>query len=65
MKDKWIEGKIDMEMSSVDSQIEKLHEDWDEEEKQQFAPEYKETPSEVKGLMDMEIKNSVKWEDLP
>ena len=54
-----------MEMSDVDSQIEKLHEDWDEEEKQQFAPEYKETPSEVKGLMDMEIKNSVKWEDLP
>ena len=65
LKDKWIEGKIDMEMSSVDSQIEKLHEDWDEEEKQQFAPEYKETSSEVKGLMDMEIKNSVKWEDLP
>ena len=23
----------------------------------QFAPEYTETPSEVKGLMDMEIKN--------
>ena len=33
LKEKWVEGKIDMEMSSVDSQIEKLHEDWDEEEK--------------------------------
>ena len=54
-----------MEMTSVDSQIEKLHEEWDEEEKNQFAPEYTETPSEVKGLMDMEIKNPVKWEDLP
>ena len=47
-----------MEMSSVDSQIEKLHEEWDEEESKQFTPEYTETPSEVKGLMDMEIKRS-------
>ena len=36
-----------------------------EEERKQFAPEYTETPSEVSGLMDMEIKNPVKWEDLP
>ena len=65
LKEKWIEGKIDMEMTSVDSQIEKLHEEWDEEERKQFAPEYTEKPSEVKGLMDMEIKNPVRWEDLP
>ena len=65
LKEKWIEGKIDMEMTSVDSQIEKLHEEWDEEERKQFAPEYTEKPSEVEGLMDMEIKNPVRWEDLP
>ena len=37
----------------------------DDEEAKQFAPEIIETPSEVEGLMDMEIKNPVKWEDLP
>ncbi len=42
-------------MASVDAQIKKLHEEWDEEEKKQFAPEIIETPSEVEGLNDMSI----------
>ena len=63
LKDKWIEGKIDMEMSSVDSQIENLHEDWDEEERKQFSPEIIETPSEVDGLNDMSISFSSEEED--
>ena len=44
-------------MTSVDAQIKKLHEDWDEEEKKQFSPEIIETPSEVDGLNDMSIGN--------
>ena len=56
LKKIWIEGKIQMEMASVDVQIKKLHEEWDEEEKKQFAPEIIETPSEVKGLKDMSIE---------
>ena len=42
-------------MASVDAQIKKLQEEWDEEYRKQFTPEIIETPSEVKGLNDMEI----------
>ena len=57
LKKIWINTKIKNEMTSVDAQIKKLHEEWDEEEKKQFAPEIIETPSEVKGLNDMSIGN--------
>ena len=65
LKQKWIDIKIENTMKEVDIQAKEIKEEWDEEERKQFAPEYTETPSEVKGLMDMEIKNPVKWEDLP
>ena len=63
LKRVWINTKIKNEMMSVDIQIKKLHEKWDEEEKKQFAPEIIETPSEVDGLNDMSISFS-KEEDL-
>ena len=68
LKDKWIDIKIANTMRDIDRQseeIKKIWEQYDEEEAKQFAPEIIETPSEVDGLMDMEIKNPVKWEDLP
>ena len=65
LKEKWIDVKVANTMKSIDIQAEEIKKIWDEEERKQFAPEYTETPSEVKGLMDMEIKNPVKWEDLP
>ena len=57
LKKVWINTKIKNEMISVDAQIKKLHEERDEEEKKQFAPEIVETPSEVDGLNDMSIGN--------
>ncbi len=65
LREKWIDVKVANTMKSIDIQAEEIKKIWDEEERKQFAPEYTETPSEVKGLMDMEIKNPVKWEDLP
>ena len=65
LKNKWIDVKVANTMRDIDIQAEEIKKIWDEEERKQFAPEYTETPSEVKGLMDMEIKNPVKWEDLP
>lgn len=65
LKEKWIDVKVANTMKSIDVQAEEIKKIWDEEERKQFAPEYTETPSEVKGLMDMEIKNPIKWEDLP
>ena len=45
-------------MMSVDAQIKQLHEDWDEEERDNSSPEIVETPSEVDGLNDMSISFS-------
>jgi hypothetical protein len=44
-------------MRDIDIQAEEIKKIWDEEEKKQFAPEIIETPSEVEGLNDMEIKS--------
>ena len=65
LKQKWINIKIENTMTDVDRQIKEIKEEWDEEDRKQFAPEFTETPSEVEGLMDMEISSPVKWEDLP
>ena len=65
LKNKWIDVKVANTLRDIDIQAEEIKKIWDEEERKQFAPEYTETPSEVEGLMDMEIKNPVKWEDLP
>ena len=52
LKQKWIDTKVFNTMRDVDIQVEEIKKTWDEEEK---APEVIETPSEVKGLNDMEI----------
>ena len=57
LKKVWVNVKVENTMRSVDADVEKIHELWDEEEKKQFAPEIIETPSEVEGLNDMEIKS--------
>ena len=55
LKQKWIDIKIENTMTDVDRQIKEIKEEWDEEDRKQFAPEYTETPSEVEGLNDMSI----------
>ena len=52
LKQKWIDTKVYNTMRDVDIQVEEIKKTWDEEEK---GPEIIETPSEVKGLNDMEI----------
>ena len=52
LKQKWIDTKVFNTMRDVDMQVEEIQKTWDEEEK---VPEIIETPSEVKGLNDMEI----------
>ena len=55
LKTIWLNTKIKNEMKSVDAQIKEMKEAWDEEERKQFAPEFSQTPSEVKGLTNMEL----------
>ena len=57
LKQKWIDVKVANTMRDIDIQAEEIKKIWDEEEKKQFAPEIIETPSEVEGLNDMEIKS--------
>ena len=52
LKQKWIDTKVFNTMRDVDIQVEEIQKTWDEEEK---SPEIIETPSEGKGLNDMEI----------
>ena len=52
LKEKWIDAKVYNTMRDVDIQVEEIKKTWDDEEK---GPEIIETPSEVKGLNDMEI----------
>ena len=55
LKQKWIDVKVANTMRDIDIQAEDIKKIWEEEEKNQFAPEIIETPSEVEGLNDIEI----------
>ena len=65
LKQKWIDIKIENTMTDVDRQVKEIKEQWDEEDRKQFAPEYTETPSEVEGLNDMSISFSTSKEEDP
>ena len=73
MKEKWIDVKVENTMRSVDADIEKIHELCDEEEATHRMNviaqngndglHYSQEPSEVKGLDNFEIRNSMIEED--
>ena len=56
LKEKWIDVKVANTMRDIDIQAEEIKKIWEDEEKNQFVPEIKETPSEVEGLNDIEIE---------
>ena len=68
LKKVWINVKVENTMKSVDADIEKIHELWDEEETNNRMNiiaqngndglHYSETPSEIDGLNDMSISFS-------
>ena len=54
LKQKWIDVKIANTMREIDRQSEEIKKIWEEKDKPKTI--ITETPSEVKGLNDMEIK---------
>ena len=50
----WVDGRVEMEMTSVDKQAEEIKKQWEEEEKQEPIVEIK--SSEVEGLDDIRIR---------
>ena len=73
MKEKWIDVKVENTMRSVDADIEKIHDLWDEQETSRRMDviaqngndglHYSQEPSEVKGLDNFEIRNNMFEED--
>jgi len=51
----WVDGRVQMEMTSVDKQAEEIKRQWEKEEKPQTVMES--TPSEVDGLDNIRIIN--------
>lgn len=52
---KWVAGRVDMEMASVDKQAEEIKKQWDEQIPDPWETVYKSTPSEVEGLDNISI----------
>ena len=73
LKKVWINVKVENTMRSVDADIEKIHELWDEEETTHRMNviaqngndglHYSQEPSEVRGLDNFEIRNNMIEED--
>ncbi len=73
LKKVWINVKVENTMRSVDADIERIHELWDEEETTRRMNviaqngndglHYSQEPSEVKGLDNFEIRNNMIEED--
>ena len=73
LKKVWINVKVENTMRSVDADIEKIHDLWDEEETTHRMNviaqngndglHYSQEPSEVKGLDNFEIRNNMIEED--
>ena len=73
MKERWIDVKIEKTMKSVDADVERIHELWDEEETTHRMNviaqngndglHYSQEPSEVKGLDNFDIRNNMIEED--
>jgi len=61
----WVQGKVDMEMTSVDKQVNEIIKTWEKEEKQEPVIETKK--SDVEGLDDIRIispwSNDNDWND--
>jgi hypothetical protein len=52
----WVQGKVDMEMTDVDKQVNEIIKTWEEEDKKNQEPIIESKPSEVEGLDDISIK---------
>ena len=58
----WVQGKVDMEMSSVDKQVNEIMEQWKEQEKKEQEPVVEIKASDIEGLDDISIHAS--WKDV-
>ena len=55
LREQWIDGRVEMEMASVDKQAEDIKAQWDKEDEQR--PTVEEGPSSVPNLPTLRIRN--------
>ena len=57
LREHWVDGRVEMEMASVEKQAEEIKDFWDNEDEQR--PTVEEEPSSVSDLPTLTIRNSV------
>ena len=55
----WVDGKVEMEMQSIDRQVKEMGKIWDEEDELNRQPTLEEGPSSVSDLPTLGIRNPV------
>ena len=55
--EKWIDGRVEMEMTSVDKQAEEILKEWEEDAAKYYEPIVESKPSEVEGLDSIRIRH--------
>ena len=56
LREKWIDGKVEMEMNSIEKQVRYMGEIWDKEDEQNRQPTVEEGPSSVPDLPTLRIR---------
>ena len=55
----WVDGRVEMEMASIDKQVKYIGEIWDKEDELNRQPTVEEGPSSVSDLPTLSIRNPV------
>ena len=59
LRERWIDGRVEMEMASIDKQVKYIGEIWDKEDELNRQPTVEEGPSSVPDLPTLSIRNPV------
>ena len=59
LRERWVDGRVEMEMASIDKQVKEIGEQWDKEDEFNRQPTVEERPSGVSNLPTLRIRNPV------
>ena len=59
LRERWVDGRVEMEMASIDKQVKEIGEIWDKEDELNRQPTVEEGPSSVSDLPTLRIRNPV------
>ena len=59
LRERWVDGRVEMEMASIDKQVKYIGEIWDKEDELNRQPTVEEGPSSVPDFPTLRIRNPV------